>query len=204
MIARKICFITYMLTTQFLHIQAQFGIKKETPNKINEELNNPIQATESGYESDNVIDFDDPELQAAIQMFADMTPQEMMETIEELKDMLGDDPETLKEIEEIMQEIAKMDALDLEQNLQEIMDEELVAQAMTDTLELLKNADEHDWQRVLEHKDAILEVVISSGAMSEEEIVLFRNDPEAWEEELMLIWEELKNQSAEESDHGEL
>ena len=194
----RIFFIIYMFATQFIQIQAQFGINK--PNNNDEEIPNPIQNSNNGMvmnmDMQNELDFEnDPELQAAIQMFADMPPQEMMETIQELKEMFGDDPETMKEIEEIMEEISKMDASGIEQNMKEIMDEEMVAMAMADTLELLQNADEHDWDRILEHKDAILEVVISSGAMSDEEIVLFRDDPDAWEEELMLIWDELKKQS---------
>ena len=68
---------------------------------------------------------------------------------------------------------------------------------MADPLEMLRRADESDWDKVLENKNAILDAVISSGMMSNEEIELFRINPEAWEEELRGIWTELKNQADE-------
>jgi hypothetical protein len=194
----KICFIIYLFITHFIQIQAQFGVNK--PKK--DEIQNPIQNSDpDGMGS--TLDFDDPELQAAIELFAAMSPEEMTRTIEELKDMLGDDPEILREIDEIMAEIAKMDAGELQQNMKDLLDDEMVNMAMDDTLELLQNAGESDWEKVLDNKDAILEAVISTGAMSDEEIAIYRAEPDSWEEELRLIWDELKQQ-AEDSVHSEL
>ena len=82
----RICFIIYLFTTYFIQIQAQFGVNKPKNDEIPK---NPIQNSEpDGMGS--TLDFDDPELQAAIELFAAMSPEEMTKTIEELKDMLGE------------------------------------------------------------------------------------------------------------------
>ena len=199
-----------MFTTQCIHVHAQFGINKKVPQQDTDNGNDILGGEDAiGFDmnmnmdmnmntnmDDDFIDFDDPELAEAIELFAGMSPEEMTETIEELKEMFGDDPEMMKEIEEIMNEIAQMDSSEIEQNMKDLMDEEMVAMAMADTLEMLKNADENDWERILENKDAILEAVISAGVVSDSEILHFENDPAAWEEELMLIWKELKSQAA--------
>jgi hypothetical protein len=77
------------------------------------------------------------------------------------------------------------------------MAEEEIAQSMAETMELLQNADESDWNRILENKDAILQAVISTGVISEEEIAEYQSNPDAWERELLSIWEELKMQAAD-------
>lgn len=142
------------------------------------------------------IDFSDPELLEAIQTLAHLSPEEMMETIEELKEVFSDDPETLKEIEEVMLEITKLDASEIDRSLKDLAEDDMVAFAMSETLDLLKAADENDWKNILDNKDAILETVIASNVMSEEEIAHFLNDPGAWENELEQIWNELKLQAA--------
>ena len=48
---------------------------------------------------------DDPELLMAIEMFSKMSPDEMEDTMLELKSMFGDDPETLVAIDEVLKEI---------------------------------------------------------------------------------------------------
>ena len=193
----------------FTSIQAQFGISKNTNAEADADVN-PADASAANELDINIdaIAIDDPELSEAIQMFAGMSPEEMMQTMEELKEILGNnDPAALQEIEEVMLEIAKLD-LEGDYNgvdtnaLKDLMGEDRAAMAMSDTLDMLRNADEGDWNKILENKEQILEVVIQSGVMDEDEVEMFRNDPGAWEEELRFIWEELKNQADEDANGG--
>jgi hypothetical protein len=179
MFSGTILLIFLVMFLTIIGVDAQFGINK------NDDVSN-----------DNTnMGIDDPELAEAIQMFADMSPEEMMETMKELRYMFENDPETMKEVEEIMQEIAKLDPAEMKQSLTGSIDEEMAAKAMDDTMDMLKNADESDWNKIRENKEQILEVVIQSGVMDVEEVRLFRTDPDAWEEELKIIWKELKMQA---------
>jgi len=186
----------------FTSIQAQFGISKNTnaadTNAVDDNAANELDINMEA------IAMDDPELAEAIQMFAGMSPEEMMQTMEELKEILGNnDPAALQEIEEVMLEIAKLDLGDLDtDSIKDLMEEEMAAMAMSDTLDMLRNANEGDWNKILENKEQILEVVIQSGVMDEEEVDMFRKDPDAWEEELRFIWEELKQQADEDANGG--
>jgi len=177
-----------------------FDMKKHSISIQEEENNDKDILTSSSLENshslgpgDEMIDFTDPELLEAIQMFSEMS-------LDEIKEIFGDDPEALKEIEEVMEEISKLDPSEIEESMKALMEEELIASAMTDTLEMLAAADadaatdtdEQDWDKILENKDVILEAVIASGSMSEEDIALFLKDGDAWEEELSGIWNELK------------
>lgn len=194
-----------------------FEMKKHIDNSIQEEENNDNDIlTSSSLENSNShslgndemidIDFTDPELLEAIQMFSEMS-------LDEIKEIFGDDPEALKEIEKVMEEISKLDPSEIEESMKALMEEELIASAMTDTLEMLAAADadaatdtdEQDWDKILENKDVILEAVIASGSMSEEDIALFLKDGDAWEEELSGIWNELKEVVQPDiAGHGEL
>jgi hypothetical protein len=177
-------------------VSAQFGVGKKKPQQ--EQAQSGILDHDESISSNGFgLDMNDPELLEAIQMFADMSPEEMMETMEELKEMFSNDPETLREIEEVILELSKLDADDIEQQLRELMEEEDIAKSMAETMELLQNADQSDWKRILENKDAILEAVIATGAISEEEIAEYQRNPDAWERELLLIWEELKMHAAD-------
>mmetsp|Transcript_20673 Transcript_20673/g.30509 ORF Transcript_20673/g.30509 Transcript_20673/m.30509 type:complete len:214 (-) Transcript_20673:98-739(-) len=186
----------------FTSIQAQFGISKNTnaadTNAVDDNAANELDINMEA------IAMDDPELAEAIQMFAGMSPEEMMQTMEELKEILGNnDPAALQEIEEVMLEIAKLDLGDLDtDSIKDLMEEEMAAMAMSDTLDMLRNANEGDWNKILENKEQILEVVIQSGVMDEEEVDMFRKDPDAWEEELRFIWEELKQQADKDANGG--
>jgi len=198
-----------------------FEMKKHIDNSIQEEENNDNDIlTSSSLENSHShslrddemidIDFTDPELLEAIQMFSEMS-------LDEIKEIFGDDPEALKEIEEVMEEISKLDPSEIEESMKALMEEELIASAMTDTLEMLAgtaadadadtatDTDEQDWDKILENKDVILEAVIASGSMSEEDIALFLKDGDAWEEELSGIWNELKEVVQPDiAGHGEL
>jgi len=186
-----------------------FEMKKHIDNSIQEEENNDNDILTSSLENSHLlgdemidIDFTDPELLEAIQMFSEMS-------LDEIKEIFGDDPEALKEIEKVMEEISKLDPSEIEESMKALMEEELIASAMTDTLEMLAAADsatdEQDWEKILENKDVILEAVIASGSMSEEDIALYLKDGGAWEEELSGIWNELKEVVQPDiGGHGEL
>jgi len=193
-----------------------FDMKKHSISIQEEENNDKDILTSSSLENSHShslrddemidIDFTDPELLEAIQMFSEMS-------LDEIKEIFGDDPEALKEIEEVMEEISKLDPSEIEESMKALMEEELIASAMTDTLEMLAAADadaatdtdEQDWDKILENKDVILEAVIASGSMSEEDIALFLKDGDAWEEELSGIWNELKEVVQPDiAGHGEL
>mmetsp|Transcript_16592 Transcript_16592/g.23389 ORF Transcript_16592/g.23389 Transcript_16592/m.23389 type:complete len:193 (-) Transcript_16592:39-617(-) len=138
---------------------------------------------------------DDPEMTEAIDMFANMSPEEMEETMQELMNMFGDDPETAAAIQDVMKEIGGMDGQAVKQSMEEMMAEKQVAGAIGETLEMLANADEGMFKTILGEKDAILESVIESGSLSAEDIAKYRNDPSLWEAELKHIWLELKKQA---------
>lgn len=180
--------ITFQIST------AQFGIgvKKKTKKSV---PNNEGTSTTTSSHYEDVVDFhDDPELQEAIQQFADMSPEDMKATILDLKESIGvdGDPETLKELDSILEELAQMDSIEMEEQLQSLMEEEAVAHSMAETMELLSKSGDDAWEKIISKKDLILESVIQTGVMSEEEIATFRNDPGAWEEELKEIWKEMK------------
>lgn len=173
----KFCGIFFLLTNA---VNAVFGV----PGDIAENIL-PDASVE------------DAELDQAIQMFASMSPEEMQETIAEMTELLGDDPESIETLNEIMLEISKMDATDAADRLNELVQEEDVALAMADMTELLQNVDENTWEKILSKKDLILESLITNESLSQEDIDLFKGNPKAWEDELKAIWGELQNEAAE-------
>jgi hypothetical protein len=153
--------------------------------------------------ADDTFDLmEDPEMEAALDMFANMRPDEMEEIMASVLEMMGDDPETRQAIQDVMAEISSMDkdnsSTDTMKNtLQSIMEEQAIASAMMDTLEMLANADESTWDTILEQKDVVLEAVIQSGQISGSDAERFRTDPAAWEAELKFIWSELRKQASD-------
>ena len=75
-----ICIVTVQLT----FVQAQFGINKNVPNNDNNKAADG--ASDLDDPSLQKAMLDDPDLKEAIQMFADMSPEEMIETIAALKE----------------------------------------------------------------------------------------------------------------------
>lgn len=146
------------------------------------------------------IDFEDSELLAAVEMFAKMSPKEMRETMKELQALLGDDPETLGAMQEVMNEIENMDASGVKSPLKDMIAEDDVALATQDALEILRKT---DWETIWEKRSDILDAVIQSGQISPEDAALFKSDKEAWEKELKFIWGELQKQ-AKTGGNGEL
>lgn len=183
--------------TRLNFVKAQFGIKKKIPKNVVQEEGTGRGVIDNNKNGNEVIDLNDPELQEAIEMFQNMSPQEMMETIELLKEdpIYKNDPSLLQELDSILEELSQLNEDEIRQNLDDILHEEAVAQSIVETMDMLKNADEKDWQKIIDNKYLILDSVIASGIMSEEEIDLFKNDEKAWEEELRGIWAELQAQA---------
>mmetsp|Transcript_11834 Transcript_11834/g.13915 ORF Transcript_11834/g.13915 Transcript_11834/m.13915 type:complete len:182 (+) Transcript_11834:74-619(+) len=173
----KFCGIFFLLTNA---VTAVFGVPGEIPE-------NPLPDAP----------VEDAELDEAIQMFASMSPEEMQETILEMTELLGDDPESIESLNEIMLEISKMDATDAANRLAELVQEEDIALAMGDTMEFLQTANEGTWEQVLSKKDHILQSLITNESLSQEDIDLYKGNPKAWEDELKAIWGELQKEAAE-------
>lgn len=194
------------------------------PNYIHNHDNPDISSSippikDQSHINDLLLQDEDPELAQAIKIFSDMTPHELMETTLELRELFANDPDALEEMELVMSEIYKMNRyakegrLDPEgssssrssagssggggDNEAEMgkNNHDLFSMAMSDTLDMLRSANEGDWDQILQHKDAILEVVIQSGFMGDEEAEIYRSNGAAWEEQLRIIWEELKKQA---------
>jgi hypothetical protein len=72
---------------------------------------------------------------------------------------------------------------------------DLFSMVLSDTLDMLRNAKDEDWDLILQNKDTILNAVIHSGFMADEEAKIYQKDAAAWEEQLRIIWEELKKQA---------
>lgn len=171
-------------------VQAQFGIGKK--KKESEEGQADTKLEEINFA-------DDPELLAAMEIFAAMSPEEMEETMQELTQMLGDDPETLAAIQEVMDQIPKISASDIQSSLQEMIADDEIAVATQNALKMLHKT---DWETIWDKKEDILEAVIQSGQISAEDAALFKSDNEAWEKELKFIWNELQKQAAEAEANG--
>eukprot|EP00591_Stephanopyxis_turris_P005544 CAMPEP_0195529522 /NCGR_PEP_ID=MMETSP0794_2-20130614/32117_1 /TAXON_ID=515487 /ORGANISM="Stephanopyxis turris, Strain CCMP 815" /LENGTH=192 /DNA_ID=CAMNT_0040660843 /DNA_START=29 /DNA_END=607 /DNA_ORIENTATION=+ len=182
--------LTSLLVTP---VAAQFGVNK----KRNIEIFNEDPGGELGTDLPNMQEmFSDRDMAEAIQMFANMSPKEREKTTSELTDMLGDDPETRKLVEEVMEEVGNMNPEQLTEEFGELLAEEQLAFAMSETLEQLANADEEMLGSILQKKDAILDSVIESGQITEEDAERYKNDPAEWERELKFIWDELQKQAA--------
>eukprot|EP00978_Attheya_sp_CCMP212_P032627 scaffold128339_cov47-Attheya_sp.AAC.3 len=139
------------------------------------------------------VDLDDPELLAAMEIFAGMSPEELEETMTELMGIIGDDPEALSAMQEIIKEIPNMMAEEVHSSLEQMVADDEVAKAMQVGLELLYN---NNWETIWEKRDLILDAVIQSGEISVEQAATFKSDKEAWEKELKFIWGELQIESA--------
>ena len=138
----------------------------------------------------------DPEMMEAMKMLTQMSPEEMKETLQELIMTTGDDPETKKALESALEEISQMNMEEVQGALAALMEEEQIAHAIHDTMEMLGKADDATWEEIISKKDVILEAVIESGQLSQDDIDRYQNDSDAWENELKFIWKELKSQAA--------
>ena len=143
---------------------------------------------------------DDPDLLEAMEIFANMSPEEMEDVLKELQMVLGDDPETLEAMREVMEELPAMKAADIQRNLKNLVEQDEIAKATADALDLLRKG---EWNAIWDRRQEILDAVIASGKIDPEDAARFRSDPSEWEAELKHIWGELQNLAAME-DSNEL
>lgn len=164
-------------------MDAEFGIGRKQNRKLQEEE-----------QQEPLVDLTDPELQNAMQIFANMSPEEMEEAMQELQAMFGDDPDATAAIEEVMQEIPKMkSANDVQASLQDLIREDEIAVATSDALKLLQQ--DGSWDTIWERRDDILEAVLASGQIDPADAARFRASKDDWEAELVHIWNELQKQA---------
>ena len=146
----------------------------------------------SAADVDANIDLNDPRLIEAMEMFGNMSPDEMKETMNELRAMLGDDPKTVEAINQVMNEIQTMDKSQIQGSLQDMVEQDEIRVAMKDALEMLKDG---QWDVIWEHRMLIRDAVIDSGKISPDDAAKFKTDDVAWEKELKFIWNELQKQA---------
>jgi hypothetical protein len=126
-----------------------------------------------------------------------MSKEEMQETLVELMDILGGDPETLAAIQELQKELETMQASGeygfAGEKLEDMVTEDELAAATQDALHMLGGAT--DWDGIWEMQEVILQGVLESGQLSAENAALYKNYLSEWEKELQFIWTELQNQA---------
>lgn len=182
--------------------EAQFGLGKKRKaaaaasiSSVGEKENKPVGSIEDD------IDLDDPELLEALEMLLDMSPEEMDETMKELLEMMGDDPETVAAIEGVFKDLPDMVEKDIQSSLLQMMLNDKVAEATQDALQLVGAS---NWDTIWEKQDLILDAVIQTGKMSADDASLYKSDKAAWEKELRFIWNELQVQAKADGTGDEL
>ena len=187
------CFLL-LLSIHFQTTTAQFGVSKGTTE---EDILDDTGIDD--YDTDDFMsNVSDLELAEAFQMLAEMSPDEMQETMEELKSLMGDDPEAIAEIEAVMNELSQMSPEELAMTMEELMEEEADAYSIQETMDMLANADDDMWEEIIETKDILLEHIFTAGGFTEEEYQTFKESPEDWEKELRGIWDELRQEAQDE------
>ena len=144
---------------------------------------------------------DDPDLLEAMEIFANMSPEEMEDVLKELQMVLGDDPETLEAMREVMEELPAMKAADIQRNLKNLVEQDEIAKATADALDLLRKG---EWNAIWDRRQEILDAVIASGKIDPEDAARFRSEPKEWEAELKHIWGELQKLAEQEESSNEL
>ena len=167
------------------------GVENDDPAASDNENDNPL------------ADLSDEELQKELldvmEQFALMSDGEMEEAFSEVVDMLGDDdPEMLEAVREIKEALKSSDESVESTPLTESMAtsiEKEIAEATDIALELISKSD--DWESIHSKRDGILNSLIATGTVSAEDAALYKSDDGAWEKELRLIWDGLKNLAKE-------
>jgi hypothetical protein len=159
---------------------AQFGIGRRQQEAAGEE---------------ELIDLQDSGLIEAMEMFANMSPEEMEETMMELQQMLGDDPETMAAIQQVIEEIPNMKTGDVQSSLEIMVAEDELQAATNDALKMLQSS-EHAWESIWEQRDQLLDAVLATGKIAPMDAARFQADPKEWEAELKHIYQELQKQAA--------
>lgn len=120
---------------------------------------------------------DEAELQAFMEDFASMSVQDQKEIV---KEMFVDNPKVMSEL------LSRLDYGEKQDEMEDSFVEENFSKAM----DLLRSDDEDAWEKILENKQIIFDVVIQRGILSKEDIEWFEND----EEGLMMLREILNQQ----------
>ena len=124
-----------------------------------------------------------------MELFANLKPQEMEALLKDIGQMLGDDPDTIAEIQKLMATVAQQEAPEAKKTLEQIMRE-------ADKVKKKKRAKSQgmdwvfdtEWETVWANQEEILQVILESGELNPEEGELFQRDTGAWEEQLKGIW----------------
>ena len=139
------------------------------------------------------LDLDDTELVEAVKELAGMSPGEREEMMTELLGMLGDDPETLAALKEVMNEHSSMKVSDIKSAVKDMITEDEVAAATEDALKMLGRS---KWEVIWEKQEQTLDAIIHAGQINSEDAALYKSNKKAWEKELRFIWNELQSQAA--------
>ena len=144
----------------------------------------------------------DPDALQAMELFMGMSPSEREETIRELMEAVGDDPEKRAEMELLLSKLPAVDAEQLKNSpggmrssLKQMVQDDEFAKARTDAKQSLGGT---PWSLFVENSDAILEATIASGQISPEQAATFKSDNEAWLKQLRVIWEDVAMQDRKE------
>mmetsp|Transcript_28994 Transcript_28994/g.58846 ORF Transcript_28994/g.58846 Transcript_28994/m.58846 type:complete len:143 (+) Transcript_28994:2-430(+) len=132
-----------------------------------------------------------------MEQFALMSPEEMKEAFADVIDILGDDPDTIAAVKEVMLEMESMDADDVTNSvrttLQTVTMDEEIAEATQIALDMISKS---EWDVIYDNRGDILDSVIASGKISAEDAALYKSDEGQWEKELRFIWDELQRQAS--------
>ncbi|EJK68314.1 hypothetical protein THAOC_10518 [Thalassiosira oceanica] len=131
----------------------------------------------------------------AMELFMAMSPTEREETIRDLMEAVGDDPEKRADMELLLSKLPAVDAEQLKNSpggtrssLKQMVQDDEFAKAREDAKQTLGGT---PWDLFVENSDAILEATIASGQISPEQAATFKSDKEAWLKQLRVIWEDV-------------
>ena len=173
-----------------------FGKKKKN-EKDDGASTSPGDSNDGGGTASAAIDLSDPELIEAMEHFAQMSPEEIEEAFAEVIDILGDDPDTIAAVREVMAEMESMDADDVTNSVKTTMEtvtlDDEIAEATQIALDMISKS---EWDVIYDKRGDILDSVIASGKISAEDAALYKSDEGEWEKELRFIWDELQRQAS--------
>mmetsp|Transcript_9372 Transcript_9372/g.15285 ORF Transcript_9372/g.15285 Transcript_9372/m.15285 type:complete len:237 (+) Transcript_9372:179-889(+) len=137
-------------------------------------------------------------------MAENMSEDEMEILFSEVIDRLGDDnPERVEAVEAVREIIGTLKSFHGSDESAPLMEsiamspEREIAEATGIAPDMIPESD--DWESIHNKRDGILNSLIATGTVSAEDAALYKSDDGAWEKELRLIWDGLKN-LAEEGD----
>uniref|UniRef100_A0A7S3P6Z9 Uncharacterized protein n=1 Tax=Amphora coffeiformis TaxID=265554 RepID=A0A7S3P6Z9_9STRA len=136
---------------------------------------------------------DNEELVSAMEIFMAMSEQERYETIQGLLEAVGHDPAKRKEMEQFIAMLPPILSDDESQNSQKHNIRQLIQQ--DELLKAKHDAAQHipqDWDSFWSMQAEILEATLASGQLTPEQAATFKTDETAWEEQLRMIYNDLR------------